>query len=47
MNRGEIARIRERVAERGDTPELYVVVSRGVIGDPYAVARGSRRTLDG
>ncbi|MCK6555034.1 type II toxin-antitoxin system PemK/MazF family toxin [Candidatus Binatia bacterium] len=31
MNRGEIYRTRERVAERGDKPGFYVVVSRSFI----------------
>jgi mRNA interferase MazF len=31
VNRGEIYRTRERVAERGDKPGFYVVVSRGFI----------------
>lgn len=31
MNRGEIYRTRERVAERGDKPGFYVIVSRSFV----------------
>lgn len=31
MNRGEVYRTRERVAERGDKPGFYVIVSRDFI----------------
>lgn len=33
MNRGEVYRTRERVAERGDKPGYYVVVSRSFIAE--------------
>ena len=33
MKRGEIYRTRERVAERGDKPGFYVVVSRSFIAE--------------
>lgn len=33
MTRGEIYRTRERVAERGDKPGFYVVVSRSFIAE--------------
>ncbi len=38
MRRGEIYRTRERVAERGDKPGFYVVVSRNFIAQHDAVA---------
>ena len=33
MNRGEIFRTRERIAERGGKPGFYVIVSRDFIAD--------------
>ncbi len=33
MNRGEIYRTRERIAERGEKPGFYVIVSRDFIAD--------------
>ena len=33
MRRGEIYRTQERIAERGDKPGFYVVVSRNFIGE--------------
>ena len=38
MTRGEIYRTRERVAERGDKPGFYVVVSRAFIAENDDVA---------
>lgn len=38
MNRGEIYRTREKVAERGDKPGFYVVVSRDFIAQNPDVA---------